>query len=74
MAPGTWAVDIAESLLGTVLDVMPIVGVFLLFQCVVLRQPIPHLRRTLVGLGCVVVGLSLFLVGLERALFPVGRS
>jgi hypothetical protein len=73
VAPGTWAVDIAESLLGTVLDVMPIVGVFLLFQCVVLRQPIPHLRRTLVGLGCVVVGLSLFLVGLERALFPVGR-
>jgi hypothetical protein len=73
VAPRAWLADIAESLLGTVLDVAPIAGVFVIFQCLVLRQPIPNLRRTLVGLGCVIGGLSLFLVGLERALFPVGR-
>jgi len=65
--------DILASLAGTLLDVAPIAVVFVFFQCVVLRQPVPNPKRTLVGFACVVVGLSLFLVGLERALFPVGE-
>ncbi len=68
-----WAADIAASLAGTLLDVAPIAAVLLFFQCVVMRQPVPNPKRTLVGFVCVVLGLSLFLVGLERALFPVGR-
>jgi len=43
------------------------------FQLLVLRQPIPHLRRLIIGGVYVVIGLAMFLIGLEKALFPVGR-
>ena len=43
------------------------------FQLVVLKQPIPHLKRVIQGGIYVVLGLALFLVGLEKALFPVGE-
>jgi len=39
----------------------------------VLRQPIPHLGQVVAGFGSVLIGLTLFLVGLEKALFPLGR-
>ena len=68
-----WLEACVESLKTTVFDVMPVVLVLVVFQTVVLRQPIPNLWRTLVGFVCVIVGLALFLVGLERALFPLGR-
>jgi len=41
------------------------------FQLFVLRQPIPHLRRVVVGGVYVVIGLALFLAGLEEALFSL---
>ncbi len=43
------------------------------FQLFVLKQPIPHLKRVIQGGIYVVLGLALFLVGLEKALFPVGK-
>ncbi|MDY6824348.1 MAG: DUF1538 domain-containing protein [Thermodesulfobacteriota bacterium] len=61
-------------LLGTVRDILPILGLIVGFQLFVLRQPIPHLRRLIVGGIYVVLGLALFLIGLEMALFPVGRA
>ena len=59
--------------LSTVLDVLPIVAIILGFQVLVLRQQIPNLKRVLVGFVYVLAGLTLFLVGLEEALFPVGK-
>ena len=44
------------------------------FQIVVLQQPFPNLGETLVGLGCVVLGLALFIHGLENGLFPLGEA
>jgi len=64
---------IAQSLLSTVADVLPIAVILLVFQLAVLRRPIPRLRQVLVGLVYVVLGLALFLVGLEQALFPLGK-
>jgi hypothetical protein len=64
---------IADSLLSTMRDVAPVVGILVFFQFAVLRQPIPHLARFLAGIACVVIGLALFLFGLEQALFPIGR-
>ncbi len=61
------------TLLGTVNDVLPIVGVIVGFQLLVIRRPIHDLRRTLVGFAYVLLGLALFLAGLEKALFPVGN-
>jgi hypothetical protein len=43
------------------------------FQLIVLRRPIPHLRSLIVGGVFVVIGLALFLAGLEKALFPLGK-
>jgi len=62
-----------DTTLSTVLDVTPIVAILFFFQLVVLRRAIPRLRRALIGMLYVVLGLTLFLVGLETALFPLGK-
>ena len=54
-------------------DVLPIMVFLFAFQLLVLGSPIPHWRRIAVGFLFVVVGLGLFLVGLEQTLFPLGR-
>ena len=61
------------TLIGTCRDVLPIVLLIVFFQAVVLRKKVPRLRMLIVG-GCyVILGLSLFLAGLEKALFPLGK-
>jgi hypothetical protein len=55
-------------------DLTPIVVVVAFFQLVVLKQPLPNLDEIIVGLICVVVGLALFVQGLELALFPLGEN
>jgi len=63
---------LTNALLATFRDVFAVSALLLGFKVLVLRQPIPHLRRLLVGLAFVVVGLAFFLMGLEMALFPLG--
>jgi hypothetical protein len=64
--------DFISILLSTLLDVVPIAAIILFFQLVVLRQPIPHLKQVLIGGIYVILGLAFFLLGLEKALFPLG--
>lgn len=64
---------LAITLLGTVWDVFPIAAVILGFQVLVIRRKIPNPKRVLIGFAYVLVGMALFLTGLERALFPLGR-
>jgi len=61
------------SLLTSIGDVLPIIGILVGFQVLVLRRPIPNLKRVLLGFLLVLLGLACFLEGLERALFPLGR-
>lgn len=70
----TFLVDAGQVLLVTIRDVLPILVLIVFFQLFVLRQPIPHLRRLIVGGVYVVLGLAMFLLGLEKALFPVGKA
>ena len=65
--------DFVWVLLYTLRDISPILLLVIFFQLVVLKQPIPHLKRVIQGGIYVVLGLALFLVGLEKALFPVGK-
>ena len=65
--------DLISILISTCMDVLPIIALVAFFQLVVLRQPIPRLKQTIIGVVYVVVGLSLFLAGLEKALFPLGK-
>ena len=66
-------IDFALVLFNTLRDVLPIILLIIFFQMVVLKQPIPHLKKVILGGVYVVLGLSLFLMGLEKALFPVGK-
>ena len=54
-------------------DVLPIAVILIGFQLFVLRKPIRNPARVAVGLIFVLLGLALFLEGLELALFPLGR-
>lgn len=65
--------DFSGILLATSRDVLPIILLITVFQLFVLRQKIPHLRRLVIGGVYVILGLALFLAGLERALFPLGK-
>ncbi len=65
--------DFIGILLSTCRDVLPIVTLIVVFQLLVLRQKIPNLRRLVIGGIYVVIGLALFLAGLEKALFPLGK-
>lgn len=44
------------------------------YQLALLRQPIPHLKSVLTGIVYVITGLTLFQVGLDKALFPIGKA
>ena len=70
---GNWLQALSSAILSTGLDVVPIAVILAAFQLLVLRRPIPNLRRVLIGFFYVVLGLALFLVGLEKALFPIGK-
>jgi hypothetical protein len=62
-----------DTLVLTIRDVLPILAILFGFQIFVLRRKIPHLQRVLVGFGFVLFGLVFFLLGLEQALFPLGK-
>ena len=57
----------------TVKDIFPVVALLLFFQLVVLRRPLPNWKRVALGFLFVLIGLTLFLDGLETALFPIGK-
>ncbi len=55
------------------LHVLPIVVFLFAFQWLVIRKKMPNGGKIIVGFLFVVVGLGLFLEGLEQTLFPLGR-
>ncbi|UCE84823.1 MAG: DUF1538 domain-containing protein [Deltaproteobacteria bacterium] len=57
----------------TLRDVLPIATILVTFQFFVLRQAPPSPKRLLVGFAYAIAGLTLFLLGLDQALFPLGR-
>lgn len=69
LGAGLWGLAVT-----TLRDVALVAGIIVGFQFLVLRRRLPRPRDALVGFGYVVVGLTLFLAGLEQALFPLGRA
>lgn len=65
---------IIRKLKYSVLDLLPIIVVVSFFQMVILQEPFPNLPQVLVGLVFVVLGLMLFIEGLEIGLFPIGEN
>jgi hypothetical protein len=73
-ATGRILLIVAVRLRDAVVDLLPIVLVIGFFQAVVIREPLPQVGDVLIGSLFVVVGLSLFVQGLETALFPIGEN
>jgi hypothetical protein len=67
-------VNIVKSLGESFRDLLPIILVVAFFQYLVLGQPIPNPGKILSGTLLVLVGLTLFVRGLELALFPIGEN
>jgi len=65
--------EIAQTFVVTCRDVFPVIALIVGFQYIILRQPIPNLPQVIVGFCYVLIGLTIFLVGLEKALFPLGK-
>ncbi|WP_458701184.1 DUF1538 domain-containing protein [Sulfurospirillum sp. 1307] len=60
--------------LGVIKDVLPILLVISFFQYIIIKKPIPHLKKVIVGVILLIIGLDAFIVGLELGLFPIGES
>lgn len=71
--PEAWKV-LSRPLMGSMRDLLPIVVTIAFFQAIVFRRPLDDLVSILIGLGMVVLGLTLFVVGLEAGLFPLGEQ
>lgn len=65
--------QIISVILGTIKDVLPIAAIIFGFQFAVIRKKPANLDQILMGFAWVLLGLSLFLIGLEWCLFPLGR-
>ena len=55
------------------LDILPIAAFLFVFQWLVIRKRMPDGGKIILGFVFVIVGLGLFLEGLEQTLFPLGR-
>jgi len=63
-----------RKLKGAFTDLLPIILVISFFQVVIIRQPLPQMGEVLFGTLLVIMGLGLFVQGLEMGLFPIGES
>lgn len=66
--------NLGRLFLASARDLAPVVGVVLFFQLAVLQQAPENVFQILVGVALVLIGLTLFVQGLEMGLFPIGES
>lgn len=62
-----------QFIFASAIDVLPIAIFLFAFQRLVIGKPLANGRQIVIGFVFVVVGLGLFLVGLEQTLFPLGK-
>lgn len=65
---------VSASLFESLRDLLPIILVIGFFQFAILQQPIPNLGEIAIGIAFVVIGLTLFVQGLNMGLFPIGET
>ncbi len=68
-----WIIESGRMVARTAIDVLPVALFLFFFHGVVLKRRLVNWRRIIAGFCLVVLGLGLFLIGLERGLFPLGR-
>ena len=65
---------LANNLLESCKDLLPIVLVVAFFQIIVLKQAIPEIGIILLGTLSILIGLTFFVSGLRLGLFPIGEN
>jgi len=65
---------ISLKFLSAFMDLVPIILVVAFFQLFILKVPFPNFFEIIFGLFFVVIGLMLFVEGLEIGLFPIGEN
>lgn len=68
-----WLLELGHASLGILRDLAPILGILLLFQFLVIRRGIANPRRIMLGFFYIFLGMTIFLEGLQLALFPLGE-
>ena len=63
----------SHSILATARDILPIAATIIGFQLLVIRKPLTNPKKIIIGFFYVLIGIALFLEGLEMALFPLGK-
>jgi len=71
---GFSAYDAFIDLINTIKDVAPILIVIFFFQYIIIKKPVLHLHKIVIGIIMVILGLYAFIVGLEMGLFPIGET
>lgn len=74
MKSPSFTAAIAKKLWQAFADLLPIILVIAFFQTLVFRQPLPQLTEVIIGGVFVILGLTLFVQGLEMGLFPIGEA
>ncbi len=70
----SFLINLAKNIFSVFLNILPILSVVTFFQLFVIKQPFPDLAATISGMIFVLVGLFLFIQGLEIGLFPLGEK
>lgn len=69
-----YIISILKKLWAAIKDLVPIIVVVVFFQSVVIGQPFPQIGEVIFGILLVILGLMLFVEGLEIGLFPIGET
>ena len=69
-----YIISILKKLWAAIKDLIPIIVVVVFFQSVVIGQPFPQIGEVIFGILLVILGLMLFIEGLEIGLFPIGET
>jgi len=67
------AFQFERMFLDTLINIAPIIIVLVIFQFLILKRPLLQPYRVLRGFTYVILGLVLFLMGLQEAIFPLGE-
>ncbi len=68
------AVELGRILGEGLRSVAPVIGILLVFQFLILRQPLENWREVALGLVLTTIGLVIFLKGIELGLTPLGEA
>jgi len=76
-ANGVWSVfanGLAHSFSEIIMVIVPIITIFLIFQVVKLKLSRSELRKIFVGLGYLVIGLTVFIAGVNNGFMPAATA